>query len=298
MTPTSGRPGRWPAGSRRARSGHLVCCTSGDAGADDADIDPLDAGRHARGRAAGRGGDRRLRGRDLPARAGRRPRQRPAAARAAGRAPPHLPSRRRADDGPLGALQPLRLDPAHRPPGGGDGRVDAVYPAARNADGFPAPRQAWPRTAHRAPGCTCSGRTSPMPGSTRARPSSRKLEALRAHASQIRQPDDTRGAHARVGRRGRERPWASTPRRASGSSTWPDRRRMQRAAAHAAPTGSTGRPAPSERRPRSATSSPSERSGGVRGEILVGGHGHARDTARGSPPRWASGGCDAGSRPA
>ena len=82
--------------------GWLVCCTSGDAGGEDPDADPLElaALREREQRAAA--DDRRLRRRDVPPHARRRARQRPRPARAARPRDPDVPAGRGPRDRPDG----------------------------------------------------------------------------------------------------------------------------------------------------------------------------------------------------
>ena len=66
--------------------------------------------------------------------------------------------------------------------------VDAVYPAARNAMAFP-----WLARdglePSRSGACTCSGPNRPSAWVDVTATLDRKIDALRAHASQIREPD-------------------------------------------------------------------------------------------------------------
>ena len=238
--------------------GHLICCTSGDAGADDHTIDPLElaATREAEQRAAA--ADHRLRGGDLPARAGRRAGQRPGAARAAGGRHPGVPPGRRADDGPLHAVQPLRAHPAHRPSRRGHGGGRRRVPGGPQRDGLPAPGTGRPGAAHGAlavPVLDGSGRR--VGRHQRLRSSASWRPCAPTPARSATRPTWSSGCAS--GRARTARGSARPRRRASGSSTspeisppWPS------ATAARGPTGSTGRPAsptgaPGGPRARSAT---------------------------------------------
>ena len=169
--------------------GWLVCCTSGDAGGEDPDADPLELAALARARAARRGRDRRLRRRDLPPPARRRPRQRPGPARAARPRDPDLPARRGPGHGPRDPL--LRADGGinhtdHR--AAGIAAVDAVYPAARNPMAFPWLPADGLAAAPGPPAVPVLDERSDawVDVSAHDRPQARRAPA---HASQIRDPD-------------------------------------------------------------------------------------------------------------
>ena len=183
----AGSVARWV---REGTVAHLVCCTSGDAGSDDADADPLELARirEAEQRAAAR--DRRLRGRHVPASAGRRAGQRPGAAGAARACHPHLPAGCRGRARPARHRRRARLRPARRPSGGRRGRGRCRLSGGPQRHGLPAPRQrrrAWRRTPWDA--STSSGRSGPAPYVDISDTLDIKLAALHAHVSQHRQPD-------------------------------------------------------------------------------------------------------------
>ena len=66
--------------------------------------------------------------------------------------------------------------------------VDAVYPAARNPMAFPWLARSG-LAAHASAGSTCSGRSGADTWVDVSATIERKIDALRAHASQIRDPD-------------------------------------------------------------------------------------------------------------
>ena len=133
---------------------------------------PPRPGGDPRSRAAGGGRDHRLRGGDLPARAGRRPGQRPAPARATGGRHPGVPPGRRADDG--------SLDRCSAAQGGSSTPTTAPRPWRRSTPCTRRPATRWPSRTWPAPasrrtrcgGCTCSGRIRPTCGWTPATRSS------------------------------------------------------------------------------------------------------------------------------
>ena len=269
----AGTAARWiDAGLRRAGSSAARAATR----AARTRRGPARAGRPARARAAGGRGRHRLRGRDLPPPARRRARQRPRPARAARPRDPDLPAGRGPRDGSRrrsSTATAASTTPTIAPPG--MAAVDAVYPAARNPMAFPALARARPRGASGSGGSTCSGRTGRTPGSTSRSTLDRKIEALRAHASQIQRPGGARRPDPRVGRRGgradrRRRRRGAAP--ASSSTTTRTRGPASSRCAGQAPSRSSGRTRPhsfqrsarpSARRPSSATSSPRLRSPAV-----------------------------------
>ena len=201
-TPTSARPEPRRAGSTRAPTGWLVCCTSGDAGGEDPDADPLElaALREREQRAAA----------DVIGYAGvtflhharRRARQRPRAARAARPRDPDLPAGRRARDRPVGRSSTATA---------GSTTPTTARPAwRRSTRSTRPPATRWPSRRSPGPGsrpigsdaCTCSGRTSRTSASTSRRTLDRKIAALAAHASQIREPDKLAERIRSLGRRG------------------------------------------------------------------------------------------------
>ena len=163
--------------------GWLVCCTSGDAGADDWRTDPLElaATREAEQRAAA---DVVGLCRDLvPPPARRRARQRPRAARAARARDPDVPARCRAGGGPGDAVLRRRGREPHRPPGR-RASPPSTPSIRRRATGWRSRGSratAWSRTSSAA--CTCSGRVARRRGSTsaaRSTGSSRRSARTRA----------------------------------------------------------------------------------------------------------------------
>ena len=190
---------RWiDAGSE----GWLVCCTSGDQGGEDPDADPLElaALRETEQRAAA--AIVGYAGVTLPAPARRRARQRPRPARAARPRDPDLPARR----GPRDRSRDVIFyngggvnHTDHR--AAGMAAVDAVYPAARNPMAFPWLARSG-LAAHKV-------RRLYLFWSDRAdtwvdvsATIERKVEALRAHASQIHDPDGLGDADPDLGGRG------------------------------------------------------------------------------------------------
>ncbi len=148
-------------------TGWLVCCTSGDQGGEDPDLDPLRADRCPRGEQRRRGRDRRVCGGLLPPSARRR------ALANELTAPRACSSARSATFRPDAVLTHDPEQIFHR--GGGvnhaDHRaaglaaVDAVYPAARNPMAFPA----LARNGLAPTGCAASTSSGPIgrtPGST------------------------------------------------------------------------------------------------------------------------------------
>ena len=188
-TPTSARPAtaaRWiDAGSE----GWLVCCTSGDQGGEDPDADPLELA------------------------ALRETEQRAAAAIIgyAGVTFLHQPDGALANDlalreqlvreirtfrpdavlatDPETIFYQRRRDQPHRPSGGRDRRRRRRLSGGPQPDGLPVAGPVGPRPPTGSGGSTCSGRSGPTPGSTCRRTLERKIDALRAHASQIHDPD-------------------------------------------------------------------------------------------------------------
>ena len=251
-------------GPRRARVAHLVCCTSGDAGADDAA--------------------------DRPARAGPDPRDRSSAPR-----PPmsgyeevtflHRPDGALANDLAL-REQLVRLIRTFRPDAVADvrphgrsstptatsstrttarppwPRVDAVYPAARNAMAFPhlviheglephAVRRLYLFWTDRPDAWVDISDTLDV-----------KLAALREHASQLREPEELRRAHPELGRRGAATVRRRRGRDPSGCGARPDARSAALRPAAGMPAGEAGRaPRPSgpRARPGRATAVPAMR---------------------------------------
>ena len=287
-TPISGRPRPRRAGSTRAPSAGSCAARAATPAARTPTRDPLElaAEREREQRAAA--DDRRLRGRDVPPPARRRPRQRPRAARAARPRDPDVPARRGPRDRPGRRLLPRRRRQPHRPSGRRDGRGRRRLPGGAQPDGVPVarPSPAWTRTS--SGGSTSSGRTSRPPASTyrdarpqdrraararRARSTSRRssTQRIREWAAEEGEADRRRRRPRRSGswssRTTRKRVRPATPPRASG------RRRGRRAMARgqrrlSPPTSSSGRTSPhsfqssarpSARRPSSETSSPSVR---------------------------------------
>ncbi len=177
---------RWIAAGTTAE---LVCCTSGDAGADDADIDPLTL-------------------------AARREEEQRAAARIIGYGAVHFlhqPDGGLENDLPL-REQLVRLIRTMRPdavltpdptvvllPGGvqhtdhraaGMAAVDAVYPAARNAMAFRHLARAG-LAPHRVERLFLFWTDRPDIWVDVSDYVDRKVDALRAHVSQLRNPDET-----------------------------------------------------------------------------------------------------------
>ena len=177
------------AGSTRAPQGWLVCCTSGDAGADDWRTDPLElaALREAEQRAAADVVG--YAGHHVPPPARRRPGQRPRAARAARPRDPDLPARRRARRRPGDDLPRRRRRQPHGPPGGGPRGGRRGLPGGAQRDGVPVARPRRPRAAHRPAALPVLVEPRRRPGSTSRRRIDRKIAALRAHPSQIRHPE-------------------------------------------------------------------------------------------------------------
>ena len=190
--PTSAWPARWHAGRRAGSAARLVCCTSGDAGADDARIDPLALARTAGGRAARRREGRRLRRRctsSIAPTARWRTTLRSASSWCASFASfdpmPWYAWTRRSIIHDGGFIQ--HVD--HR--NAAMAAVDAVYPGARNAMAFPASRpRRRPAAGQRRPESTCSSPTIPTSGSTSRQTIEVKIAALREHASQLRKPEE------------------------------------------------------------------------------------------------------------
>ena len=127
--------------------------------------------------------------------------------------------------------------------------VDAVYPAARNPMAFPALARAG-LAAHKVRRLYLFWPNEPNVRVDISATLDRKIEALRAHASQIQEPDKLAERIRRVGRRGGR---ADRGRRGRGAPADRDRRRRGRG------TGPTARSTPTEapaararREPRSA----------------------------------------------
>ena len=188
-TPTSARPGPPPAGSTPARTGWLVCCTSGDQGGEDPDADPLELAALRETRAARGGRDHRLRRGDLPPPARRRARQRPRPARAARPRDPDLPARRGPRHRPRDDLLPRRRDQPHRPSRGRHRRGRRGLSGGPQPDGLPVARPRRPGGAQGPPALPLLVGRAATPGSTSRRRSSARSTRSRAHASQIHDPD-------------------------------------------------------------------------------------------------------------
>ena len=187
--------------------GWLVCCTSGDQGGEDPDLDPLAlaATREAEQRAAaeivGYAGVSFLHqpdgalANDLPLR------------ELLVREIRTVPARRGPDPGSRGRRLPRRRDQPHRSPGGRHRRGRRGLPGGPQPDGLPVagPRRARPPIASAA--STCSGPTAPNAWIDVSATLGRKIDALRAHASQIKDRDGlatriaswARGDGARIG---------------------------------------------------------------------------------------------------
>ena len=121
--------------------GWLVCCTSGDQGGEDPDIDPLELAAHPRARAAGRGRRRRLRGRDVPAHARRRARERPHPPRAPRARDSHLPPGRGPRDRSGERVSSRRRREPHGSPRCRLGRRGRRLPGRAEPDGVPVARE-------------------------------------------------------------------------------------------------------------------------------------------------------------
>ena len=212
-TPISGRPGRPPAGSTQGSAGWLVCCTSGDAGGEDPDADPLEL-------------------------AAVREREQRAAAAIIGYAGVsflHMPDGALVNDLALReqlvreirTFRPdavLATDPSvlfygdgginhtdHRE--AGLAAVDAVYPAARNPMAFPGPRPIRSGRPQGPPAVPVLAERAERPGRHHA-----TLERKIAALARPRQPDQgARPSSTSGSGRGR-------PRRASRSGSRPARR--------------------------------------------------------------------------
>ena len=199
-------------------------------------------------------------------------------------------------------------------------------PATRwRSRGSPGP--AWRRTS--SAGSTSSGRTSRTSASTSPRRSTARSTRCAAHASQIKEPDEARGADPRVGDRGRASRSASAAAEAfrlvvidDDEDEGPTRpgggeRAGETAAADAgwAPEASSGSAAveqhgrtmphsfqssvrPSARRPSSETSSPSVSAAGGLPDVLVGGDRDVAEQVAASRPPIGQRRIRIGSRPA
>ena len=195
----AGTAARWiDAGSE----GWLVCCTSGDAGGEDPDADPLELARRPRAGAAGRG---------------RRSSATPGVTFL------HMPDGALVNDLALReqlvreirTFRPdavLATDPCvifyrdgginhtdHRE--AGLAAVDAVYPAARNPMAFPALARSG-LAAHNVRRLYLFWPNEPNVRVDITTTLDRKIAALAAHASQIREPEKLDGADPDLGRRG------------------------------------------------------------------------------------------------
>ena len=189
---------------------HLVCCTSGDAGGDDADADPLElaALREAEQRAAA--SIVGYEGVTLPAPAGRRAGQRPGPARAARPRHPHLPARRGGRARPASHRPRGRLHPARRPSRGRRRGARCRLSGGAQRHGLPAPRHG------RGPGAP-RGR-APLPllvgAAQRLRRHQRHARSQARGAPRPRQPAPpargARRAHPRLGSEAPARRSAST----------------------------------------------------------------------------------------
>ena len=127
----------------------------------------------------------------------------------------------------------------HRAAGHGRGR--RRLSGGAQPDGVPVarPRRAWRPT--RSAGCTSSGRTSRTSGSTCTTTIERKIDALAAHASQIKEPAKLDGADPGVGRRGgRADRGGGRPRRSGSSSSTTTRTRARRRPGGATATATSG----------------------------------------------------------
>ena len=261
MTPTSGRPARWPAGSTPAPSATSSAAPAATPGRTTTPSTPSSWPPRARPSSERRP---RIIGYEavtfLHAPDGALANDL-AAARAAGGRHPGVPPGRRPDDGPLDALQPLRAHPAHGPPRRGHGRGRRRVPGGPQRDGLPAPGTRRPGAAHGAlavPVLDGSGR--------RVGGHQRHVRAQAGGPARPRQPDPRSGrpgaAAARVGDRGRRADrhvrgggLPAPRRRPEISRPWPS------ATAARGPTGSTGRPAS----PTAAPGGPPARSATARG---------------------------------
>ena len=175
---------------------------------------PARAGGAPRDRAARRGRDHRLRRRHVPPPARRRPGQRPRPARAARPRDPDVPAR-------TPSSPPIPRSIFYRDGGvnhtdhraAGIAAVDAVYPAARNPMAFPWLARDRPGGARGPPPVPVLVGRSRHAGSTSAATLDRKIDALRAHASQIQRPRRAGRADPGVGGRGgRDRSGPRPPR--------------------------------------------------------------------------------------
>ena len=217
-TPSSGRPARPPAGSTQGSVGWLVCCTSGDQGGEDPDADPLElaALRETEQRAAaaviGYAGvtflhqpDGALANDLRPARAAR-PRDPDVPART--RSSP--PTRRPSSTATAGSTTPTiappgwpRSMPSTRP------RATRWRSRALARDGL---------AAHRSGGCTCSGRTTRLRGSTSRRRSTARSPRWPSIAARSASRS-ARHADPRAGRPRRASDRCCRRRRPCGSSS-------------------------------------------------------------------------------
>ena len=303
----AGTAARWiDAGS----VGWLVCCTSGDQGGEDPDADPLELAA--------------LRERE------QRPRPRSSATPASPSCTSptaRSPTTSRCASMLVREIRTFRPDAVlatdpetlfygdggvnhtdHR--AAGLAAVDAVYPAARNPMAFPSLARGG-LAAHAVRRLYLFWSNHANAWVDISATLDRKLAALRAHASQIRDPD---GLAERI------RDWAAEegspigvaaaealrvviidedddeadPEASSG-------RRLNRGAQASSSSSGRTRPqsfhtsaSPSARRPSIATSSPERQVAGRAGQVLVGGDRDVREEARPSRPRSASGGCASG----